>query len=251
MSSWADKFNWLVSVLPDALAKSGASAGLSGSGPTGHYAKWTGASSLGDGGAIPATSCTITQSLTPPASVNLTSEGALDWMFFNGLSANLQPAQQPFTMPLKKTGWGMGLWFRWFDGGHTTGSNSSVASTAVSFSDGDNVPSGSGLTNQRGVTFATAGQAGFGYSFSVPALSTSRTLRIYGAIRNGTATLTVALPDGSTFNDSISGGATDQGYLWTIVYSSAVASTARVSIEQTTNSGNGVCSFMAATLAAT
>lgn len=178
------------------------------------------------------------------ATVNLTSEGTVDWKHW-GLSQVLSAVNEKTSATAISDLTGVGT---------ATDSDGFGDPSYHSFSWSDGTPTPSFSNSQEGIYRGSlTTTTGMGWTFTVPADGTSRTLRVYCAVYSGTMTFSATLGDGSatayTNNTSLAVG-TDGFSLgfFQIVYSAASSTNLTISITLTTNNNGGNVALSAATL---
>lgn len=193
-------------------------------------------------------------SAVAPASVNLTTEGTNDWLITNGQNfSGGQPAVNGSTFFWKKKGNGfvinrsfVGYWSSLAPGSSAGSSGSGLAFTATA---GDAVysagaasvsPPPTNMSAYIQLSASPTAGGGYGYQFSVPANSISRTLKLYmtvqGILNPNQALVTAHMSDGSIADQSLT--VTDSGtggigtaYAITITYKSASPCPLLVNVE--------------------
>ncbi|MET0650390.1 MAG: Ig-like domain-containing protein [Pyrinomonadaceae bacterium] len=148
---------------------------------------------------------------SPPSQVNLTNQGTLDWahwgnggpQVFNHKAGVTQQISNFTRIGTSTTSW--------------------LADNLTSFSWTDGTPTATGTNLQYGV-FASA--VGNGFEFSVPADTSTRTLRVYTGLWSAQGRLEATLSDGSapTFVDtSLTNSSASSNGVYTISYRAASA----------------------------
>ncbi len=168
-----------------------------------------------------------------PLSVNLTNEGTVDWIHWGSGLPGVNRKASGGSMISSYTSVG-------------TGKPTVLISDPRSMAWSDGTPTASASANKGGVDVAGTGS---GFSFTVPASSTQRTLTIYVGGGNAGGQLSALLSDGSAPSYSIT-IPTTTGYWdaqYTLTYSAA-SSGQTLTILWTNNSGTGEVSLSAADL---
>lgn len=207
----------------------------------------------GSVGGYPGVGSLSATSAASPSTVNLTTEGTLDWICPNGTVVT------PPNGNMKKTsgtGFLLDTTFAWSNGSGTINTfTQNFTNPAVSATVADDLL-GRGLSGAiagQGIDSATAGALSFGFRLAVPAGQVSRTLKIYMSVWSGTATCTASLSDGSAANATATVAAaasTQTEGFFTIVFNAGRdGQMLTVSVLLTTNNANTPnVKFMAATL---
>lgn len=206
-----------------------------------NYFTMRGAGGSGGGGTgVGAISIT---SAASPATLNLTTQGVVDWFILNGTTLN-PPRGTAFASVHSKA---MGGWvknsFDWFSGvggvGPAVGGSSSIAMTSTAADDLTGAltavtPNSSNIGVNNGATI------NFGYRFNVPADSFTRTLKLNMAVNGVKATVTCRMVDGSvadqtTTVDAVADGLYVQKEVTIAYKAGATGSEMIVEVRVTTN----------------
>ena len=170
---------------------------------------------------------------TIPATVDLTSEGALDWVHA-GLAIATDVNRKSGGAPL--------LTFT------TSGVGGQYGMYAPAYSWTNGMPTAS-ATTKAGIY---ANGVGNGFTLTLPAAATARTLNVYVTAFNAHATLTAHLSDGAVadYSDTQALGTANTFFKYSIVVRDATPNAQLVVTWTLTQAGSGYSSvdFMAATL---
>ncbi len=179
-----------------------------------------------------------------PSTLNLTTEGTIDW--FANLAATNPRLLNNGVLHAKIAGGYIAKSFEMFSGGATTTTYTTFGTQQpTQTTTGTDDCATTALTNNatNGFTaIASATQVGAGFTFRVPALNSSRVLRVYTGNYSCIITVTATLADGSaspasTTNDQAANTASNQ--LFTITYKSAQPCDLIVVCQITTNQHDG------------
>jgi hypothetical protein len=157
----------------------------------------------GSGSGLSSGSIAIT-TLAQPASVNLSTEGTLDYFFATAFTD--VPSSTATAVHSKVAGGWIWKSFAWVYGGNSMSSDSGSAGYGLSTTAPDDIAStvaSSSAAYQRMFSLASP-SSGWGYSLRVPATNTQRVLRIYHYNFHSVFTVTASLADGSASNATAS-----------------------------------------------
>jgi hypothetical protein len=172
---------------------------------------------------------------TPPATLNLSSEGVTDWVHVGrGTSASARNEKAAAT---------------------TIGAVQAINGTAGAYGDNHvsyNWSNGTPISTESGTTTGLYVNGTGGFRLTLPADTTQRTLKIYSGCYNTTMTMQASLSDGSAnaYSDgTFSAGAVAGGAaaVWTFLYRAGAANQS-LTVNMTANSTAGNVTFQAATL---
>jgi hypothetical protein len=207
----------------------------------------------GAGGSSGAASVTpsvvVAQAAPGGASVNVSTEGTIDWMTFS--APTVLETQMKYDWPRRKI-YGEDDMVRSFLTFRSTNFGAGSGSFSVTTSATDDAHSAGALaanTNDFGVWHTS--NTDFGMRWSARAMTTQRVMRIYCAQYAGAMTCTATLSDGTTHSAATTQSAGTTTRLYTITYNaSSDGQMLRVSLTFPTNLGSGSIRLAAVTLAA-
>jgi hypothetical protein len=172
---------------------------------------------------------TFSVSNTLPSTLNLSTEGTIDWAYpgAQNLGAGAMWQQVPSAVHAKK---GAGLIWRSFLGMNPTGttgtaSDSAIAGTTFTSTASDDL-NGNALSSTACTTlFTGTAVVGHGHVIHVPAMATQQVLRWYGSYFgtvSSTWTVTVTYEHSGTFTQTFTQANTQQNKLITITFTGGV-----------------------------
>lgn len=238
----SDLYRWLQSVLLDANGRIIVAKGLA-------FPSGTQDAPASGGGSYPATGALSVTSASGPSTLNLTTDGTRGWFILHGTLVTPRQQNPPYRKILGEMD---GSDFDWIvassgsNTGFTQGSGLAVTAT-------DNLVAGlTSYATDEG--YYDGSGTGFGFQFSAPADTYSRTLKVYASSYSGDIQLTASLSDGSATTVTKTGSSassTETRFVFTLTYNAARdGQRLRVKVLKSANfSGtNGNIKFQAATL---
>ncbi len=187
----------------------------------------------------------------PPAAVNLTTEGSIDWVYTPTSPAPLW-SLNPASNHTKVVG---GWLYHTVDniniGGAST-NGTSIPGTGFTATSTDDTAGAAPLTS--GTTYSTfytstSTPINYGFRFRVPARSTKQVIRAYLSLYNGGVTVSASLGASSAQTSHVLAvGAAQTNKLVTITFSGTLGDELNVRILQSFNSGSAALSMAAVTI---
>ncbi len=187
----------------------------------------------------------------PPATVNLTTEGTIDWM---GQVSMGSPAWSiPNGVHTRLDGgWLMHALegYNGVSGGGVTETTSALAGTTFTADAADNRRGVAMSSTTYGVLFSSSGTPlGFGIRFRIPARTTQQVVRIYSSIYAATVRVSGSLTQsGNVSNADVVIGATQTNKQATITFKGIPGDELVAKVSVTANSGSASLSFGAVTV---